>query len=148
MAKRRYYKLGEKALSFYCPITKLKLANNNPGFFDGNLESKKVRTARLAGHIIEIKEAEYADLKAKAELQTKVASTPAPAPVASTKTPEELEKDIKLMNKPELLVKAESLGIPEDQYKKANKDVLIALIEEKLESEEEDEEDDDDDEDQ
>ena len=61
MAKARYFKLGQTAVSFYCPVTKLKIATGNAGSFEGEA-STKVKNALRHGHIIEIKEDEAKEM--------------------------------------------------------------------------------------
>lgn len=56
----KYFKLGEKASSFYDPTSKVKLTPGVVVEVDGKIaKGRKIAEAKRAGHIVEVDEDEY-----------------------------------------------------------------------------------------
>ena len=157
MAKTKYYKLGEKASSFYDPSTKLSISVTKPAILTLK-PNEKIRKAAASGHIREISEKEYSDiLNRVAVLESKAAEKEvvkqeAAKPSPSEKTAEELVQDWELMSRDEILKKLSTMEeVSKEDLKKASKmkkDELVEYAESLTEEKEEDDDEDDDDEDE
>lgn len=157
MSKLKFYKLGEKAGSFFDPESRMKVIPGTPGC-TANV-TKKIKTASGGGHLIAIDEEEFDELVGDKEKAAKIkeAMTPAKAPKKKgeeVKNPkkksskgkeeeeeeeveeeeEEDEVDLDGMSKSELDDHANSLDWDEETLEKYNKlkskEKKIAFIQE------------------
>lgn len=145
--EQKYYGLGEKAKSFYCPVTKLKVLPTTPGILPAGVkESKRIKSAKLAGHLVVLSEEQASTMEALRKKEEAKSEPVAQAPAAKPNL-----DDLTVLTKPQLIEKLKALeGITEEVVKaksKLNKEDLIDFIEDyEIPEEEEDEDDDDDDE--
>ncbi len=141
-AKLKYYKLGSKASSFFCPKTRLKVVNSLPGKAAVPLarSSKAIIQALRNGHLVEIKEEEYSEMiEAEALKGDSKRKEIESVKVATEATSEISVSDFRKMNKDQMFTyyKDQYDVDKEDQeeFKALNKaDMLEKLIE--LEEEE------------